>query len=234
MDSPPRRTRKGGGMNPPAVVRVTDPQGVRGSIDTSAWPLDGRRAEVSVSLESGRQVLVPLERLVRQEDGSYRVIVNLSAWERPRGVGVDAREPPLVLPVIEETLTVDTRPVETGRVRIRKVVHEREALVDPPLLREEVIIERVPVNRVVEGPIPVRYEGDTMIVSVLEEVLVVETRLLLTEEVRITTRRTETHTPTRVTLRREDVTIERVDRERHELNTQGQEESHGEDRDRTH
>jgi uncharacterized protein (TIGR02271 family) len=220
-------------MNPSAAVRVTDPQGVHGTIDTTAWPLDGRRAEVLVSFESGQQILVPLELLVRQEDGSYRLIVNLSAWERPRGVGVDAREPPLVLPVIEETLTVDTRPVETGRVRIRKVVHAREALVDPPLLREEVSIERVPVNSVVEGPVPVRYEGDTMIVSVLEEVLVVETRLLLKEEVHISTRRTETHTPKRVTLRHENVTIERIDRERNELNTQGQEESHGEDRDRT-
>ena len=95
------------------------------------------------------------------------------------------------------------------------------------------IIERVPVNRVVEGPIPVRYEGDTMILSLLEEVLVVETRLLLKEEVHMTTRRTETHTPARVTLRHEDVTIERVDRERNELNSQEQEESHGEDRDRT-
>jgi stress response protein YsnF len=112
-------------------------------------------------------------------------------------------------------------------------VHAREVLVDEPLLREEVAIERVPVNRVVEGPIPVRYEGDTMILSLLEEVLVVETRLLLTEELRITTRRTETHTPERVMLRHEDVTIERVDRERNEPHSQGQEESHGEDRDRT-
>jgi hypothetical protein len=117
-------------MNPSAAVRVTDPQGVHGTIDTTAWPLDGRRAEVLVSFESGQQVLVPLDLLVRQEDGSYRLTVNLAAWERPRGVGVDAREPPLVLPVIEETLTVDTRPVETGRIRIRKVVHEREELVD--------------------------------------------------------------------------------------------------------
>jgi stress response protein YsnF len=68
---------------------------------------------------------------------------------------------------------------------------------------------------------------------VLEEVLVVETRLLVTEEVRITRRRTETHMPERVTLRREDVTIERVDRERHEPHSQEQEERHGEDRDRT-
>ena len=220
-------------MNPPAAVTVTDPQGVHGTIDTAAWPLDGSRAEVLVSFESGQQVLVPLELLVRQADGSYRLTVNLAALERPRGAGADAREPPLVLPVMEETLTVDTRPVETGRVRIRKVVTEREELVDLPLRREEVIIERVPVNRVVEGPLPVRYEGDTTIISLLEEVLVVDTRLLLTEEVHITTHRTETHMPERVSLRHEDVTIERVDLERHKPHSQGQEESHGEDRDRT-
>jgi uncharacterized protein (TIGR02271 family) len=128
---------------------------------------------------------------------------------------------------------VRTRPVETGRVRIHTTVQAREVLVDEPLLREEVAIERVPVNRVVEGPIPVRYEGDTMILSLLEEVLVVETRLLLTEELRITTRRTETHTPARVMLRHEDVTIERIAGERNEPHSQEQEESHGEDRDRT-
>ncbi len=91
----------------------------------------------------------------------------------------------------------------------------------------------MPINRVAEGPTLVRYEGETMIVSVLEEVLVVETRLLLTEELRITTRRTDTHQPVPVTVRREDVTIERIDRERNELHSRGQEESHGEDRDRT-
>jgi uncharacterized protein (TIGR02271 family) len=217
-------------MNPPATVRVTDPQGVHGTIDTAAWPLDGSRAEVLVSLEGGRQVWVPVHLLIREEEGRYAVPVALADLER---AGADAREPPLVLPVIEEALDVRTRRVETGRVRITKVIHEREELVDEPLLREEVVIERVPVNRVVEGPIPVRSEGDTMIVSVLEEVLVVETRLLLTEELRITRRRTETHQPVPVTVRREDVTIERVDRERTEPHDRGQEESHGEDRDRT-
>ena len=218
-------------MNPPAVVRVTDPQGVHGSIDTTAWPLDGRRAEVPVSLEGGRQVWVPVQMLIREAEGRYAVPMPLAELERHAGAA--PREPPLVLPVLEEALDVRTRRVETGRVRIRKVVHAREELVDPPLLREEVIIERVPINHVVEGSLPVRYEGDTMIIPLVEEVLVVDTRLLLTEEVHITTRRTEMHTPTRVTLRHEDVTIERVDLERHEPHTQGQEESHGEDCDRT-
>ena len=209
-------------MNPPAVVRVTDPHGVHGTIDTTAWPLDGRRAEVPVSLEGGRQVWVPVQMLIREGEGRYAVPMALAELERP-----------VVLPVMAEALDVQKRRVETGRVRIHKAVHTREVLVDEPLLREEVAIERVPVNRVVEGPIPVRYEGDTMIISVLEEVLVVDTRLLLKEEVRITTRRTERHAPERVTLRREDVTVERVDREGNELHSQGQEESHGEDRDRT-
>jgi uncharacterized protein (TIGR02271 family) len=218
-------------MNPPAVVRVTDPQGVHGTIDTAAWPLDGSRTEVLVSLESGPQVLVPLQMLIREAEGRYAVPMALAELERR--AGADPREPPLVLPVMEETLAVDTHPVETGRIRIRKVVHEPEERVDPPLRRDEVEIERVPVNRMVEGPIPVRYEGDTMIVSLLEEVLVVETRLLVTEELRITTRRAETHRPVPVTLRREDVTIEQIELEHNESHSPGQEESHGEDRDWT-
>jgi uncharacterized protein (TIGR02271 family) len=218
-------------MNPPAVVRVTDPQGVHGTIDTAAWPLDGSRAEVPVSLEGGPQVWVPVQALIREAEGRYAVPMALADLEWR--AGADPREPPLVLPVLAEALDVRTRTVETGRVRLHKTVQTREVLVDEPLLREHVVIERVPVNRIVEGPIPVRYEGDTIIVSLLEEVLVVDTRLLLKEEVHLTTRRTDTHPPARVTLRHEDVTIERVDLERNAPHSQGQEESHGEDRDRT-
>jgi uncharacterized protein (TIGR02271 family) len=120
--------------------------------------------------------------------------------------------------VIQEVLDVHTSPVETGRIRIRKMVHEREEIVDPPLVRDEVDIERVPINRVVEGPISVRSEEDTLIIPVLEEVLVVEKRLLLKEEVRITKRRVETYLPQRVTLRREEAAVERINRAADENN----------------
>ena len=209
-------------MNLPATVTVTDPQGVHGSIDAEAWPLDGSRAEVPVSLEGGRQVWVPVQMLIREAEDRYAIPTALAELARRPRADADPPEPPLVLPVIVEALDVQTRRVETGRVRLHKTVQTREVLVDEPLLREEVAVERVPVNRVVEGPIPVRYEGDTMIVSVLEEVLVVETRLLLTEEIRITRRQTETHRPVPVTVRREDVTVERVDRERNEPHTSRQ------------
>jgi uncharacterized protein (TIGR02271 family) len=193
------------------MVRVTGPGNLRGTIDTAAWPLDNSRAEVLVQLEGGAAVLVPLDVLVRQDDGSYHLTLDAAALEQRKAADeARASDSPLVLPVIQETVDVHTTPVEKGRVRIRKMVHEREELVDPPLLRDDVVVERVPINRVVEGPIPVRSEGDTLIIPLFEEVLVVETRLLLKEEVHLTKRRVETHTPQRVTLRREEAIVERV------------------------
>jgi uncharacterized protein (TIGR02271 family) len=86
-----------------------------------------------------------------------------------------------------------------------------EEFVDEPLLEEEVEVERVAINRIVDGPLPVRYEGDTMIVPLLEEVLVVEKRLVLKEELRITKRQHKTRKPQRVTLRSEEVRVEHLD-----------------------
>jgi stress response protein YsnF len=46
----------------------------------------------------------------------------------------------------------------------------------------------------------------------VEEVLVVEKRLMLREEIHIRQQRIETHQPQRVTLRSEEVQVERVPR----------------------
>jgi stress response protein YsnF len=66
------------------------------------------------------------------------------------------------------------------------------------------------IQRVVDGPMPVREENDTTIISVVEEVLVVEKRWMLREEIHIRKQRMETHQPQRITLRSEEVQIERV------------------------
>ena len=96
------------------------------------------------------------------------------------------------------------------KVRITKVVHERETLVDEPQFHDEVAITRVPIQRVVDGPVPVREENGTTIISIVEEVLVVEKRLMLREEIHIRKQRTETHQPQHITLRSEGVQVERV------------------------
>jgi len=200
-------------MSAPEIIRVIGPGGLGGTIDVSAWPLDGSRHEVLVQLDGVSSVLVPIEALVRQDDGSYLITLDAAVLERLQHAADGMNGQPLVLPLIQEQLDIRTRPVETGRVRVRKIVHEYEEIVDPPLLRDDVVIEHLPINRIVEGPIPVRTEGDTTIIPLLEEVLVVEKRLLLKEELRLSTRRVETHAPQRVTLRREEAVIEHCDRE---------------------
>jgi stress response protein YsnF len=118
------------------------------------------------------------------------------------------------VPVIEEQLAVNTRTVDTGRgVRIHKSVSEHPVSIDEALLRDEVEVRHVPVDRVVApGQEPaVRYEGDTLIVPVLEEVLVLERRVRIKEELHIIrTRREERHQETAV-LKSEQVSIERFD-----------------------
>jgi uncharacterized protein (TIGR02271 family) len=205
-------------MSPAHVVTVTGANGIRGRIDTTTWPLDGSQPEVLVQLDDGRQVLVPLEALHRQEDGSYALHLDPAELEARQGTGRQVSGRPLVIPVMVEALEIDKRRVETWRVRISKVVHEREEVIDEPLLSEEVSIERLPIHRFVDEAIPIRYEGDTMIISLLEEVPVVEKRLILKEELRITKRQVEAHQPVRVTLRREEATVEHLDVEQSELN----------------
>lgn len=118
-----------------------------------------------------------------------------------------------VIPVIEEQLVVEKRLVETGRLVVRKTVLEEEETVDVPLMQEQFEVERIAVNRYVDASPAIRYEGDTTIFSVIKEVLVTEKRLMLVEEVRVTKRQTTTNDAQQVMLRREEVTVRRVDRE---------------------
>ena len=118
------------------------------------------------------------------------------------------------VPVLQEEAWVEKRIVDTGRgVRIHKTVAEHPCRIDERLMRDEVEVTHVPVDRIVpldQAP-ATRYEGDTLVVPVLEEVLVVERRLRIKEELHITrTRREERHVDT-VLLKSEQVGVERFD-----------------------
>jgi len=190
--------------------KVKDKDGVWGTVVSGAPHLCSNAAQVVVQTESGQQVLVPTDLFVQQPDGSYDLPLRLAELE-PYGNqhGVHQDEP-LVVPVLAEELEVQKRLVETGKVRITKVVHERETLVDEPLFHDKVAITRVPMQRVVDGPVPVWEDNGTTIISVVEEVLVIEKRWMLREEIHICKQRIETHQPQRITLRSEDVQVERV------------------------
>ena len=113
------------------------------------------------------------------------------------------------LQLFTEELSVAKETVETGRVRISTHTLEREALVDEDLAHEQVEIETIPVNLQIDSVPEVRQEGDTTIVPVVEEKLVVKRRLMLKEEVRIRrVRSTERHRET-VKLRYQDAVVTR-------------------------
>jgi uncharacterized protein (TIGR02271 family) len=115
------------------------------------------------------------------------------------------------IPLVEEHLRVDKRVVETGRVRIRTSVDESRVWVREDLEREEVDVVRVPIDRQVEAVPQVRIEDDVIIVPVVEEVVVVEKRLFLVEELHVRRRRTVQHVEEPITLRRTRAEIEQVE-----------------------
>jgi stress response protein YsnF len=116
-----------------------------------------------------------------------------------------------VIPLVEETATVDKRQVVTGRVRVQTITDIVEELARADVQRESVEVTRVPIDKVVETAPEIRTEGDVTVVPVLEEVLVVEKRLVLKEELHIR-RRIETEAvEVPVTLRKQRAVIERLD-----------------------
>jgi uncharacterized protein (TIGR02271 family) len=125
--------------------------------------------------------------------------------------GQSADDATRVIPVLREELVAGKRVVETGVTRVRKEVREREETVDLPLRREEVHVERVWVDRLVDAPAEVRHVGDTTVIPVMEEVLVVEKRLRLKEEIHIRKVVKTVHDPRKVTLRSEEAAVEHED-----------------------
>jgi uncharacterized protein (TIGR02271 family) len=117
---------------------------------------------------------------------------------------------PLVIPVIEEQVHVDKVTDETGRVRISKQVFDDVEQVNTLLNREEIDVQRVPVNQVVEAAPVARYEGDTYIIPVVREEVVTSIRYVLVEEIRVTKRQFQVVDSQTVTLRREAVTVEKI------------------------
>ena len=197
-------------MNIAGSRRVKDIDGVWGTVVLASPHLPSHATQAVVQVDSGQQLLVPTDLLVQQPDGSYELPLRLAELEHYGSEHSVHQGEPMVIPVLVEELEVQKRLVETGKVRITKEVQERETLVDEPLFHDTVAITRVPIQRVVDGPVPVREDNGTTIISIVEEVLVVEKRLMLREEIHIRKQRIETHQPQRITLRSEAVRVERI------------------------
>jgi uncharacterized protein (TIGR02271 family) len=124
-----------------------------------------------------------------------------------RGVREASQGDEDVLRLHAEDLSVSKEQIVTGRVRVSTVTHEREGIVDEQLSRERVEIERKPIGTHVSAIPEVRVEGDVTIFPVVEEVLFVERRLFLKEEVRIRRVRSTERFTDRVMLREQEAVV---------------------------
>jgi len=117
-----------------------------------------------------------------------------------------------VIPVIEERLRIEKEKVETGRFLVSKKIHEEHVEEDVPITEENVSISRKEINQYIDSPPPtMRQEGDTTIISVVKEVMVVEKKLMLVEELHITRDKKESTVPVKETVRREEVKVTKSD-----------------------
>jgi uncharacterized protein (TIGR02271 family) len=206
-------------IEPGAVVLARD--GFIGTVEEvfSNQPAGQPGYFVTSPNSHGDRLLIPLDLIdpVSQPAEVYlkEVFENVLARSRTIPVGTN------ILAALAETATPTTGPEtlvkdtqgEAGSgtaapsIPIRKTIKQVEETRRLPLSYEELAIERVAVNRPIDAPLEPYYEGEVLVIPVMEEVLVVEKRLMLKEEVRITKRRTVREQQVTEILQRESLEV---------------------------
>jgi uncharacterized protein (TIGR02271 family) len=120
------------------------------------------------------------------------------------------RETSGTIPLVEEKLSIEKRTAETGRVRVRTRVGEKLERVSGDLEHDDVSVERVAINREVTEAPQTREENGVLIIPVLEEIIVVEKRLLLKEEIHVRRERKRERVEQAVRVRHMEVDVERT------------------------
>lgn len=121
----------------------------------------------------------------------------------------DRRTAEEIIPVIQEDVVIGTERATTGTVRVRTVIHQDEHAIDEPVTMTDVEVKRVPVDLWTDEPIADRVEGDTRIISVHREEVIVQRRLHVVEEVHVTLRRREERHREIVRTRQTQVVVDR-------------------------
>lgn len=196
-----------------AAMPVISREGIRGIIQPDAWLAGEAEGQIVVTFQDGRDYPIATAALHPRLDGGYGVDLSPEQVREILGsnsASIEAVADELIIPILEEEATLHIERTAVAKVRLHKTVAHRDITVGEPTYDEAVTVERYPINQVVEGPLPVRYEGDTMIISVMEETLVIQKQYLLKEEIHVTTIRRPTEQTETYTLRSEAVTVERI------------------------
>lgn len=171
-----------------------------------------------LELPQGRLLRLRPNLLVKNDESGWRLpfafaeMSNENAAKDASGSASSRQE--TVIPVIEEQVQVDKRRVDTGRgVRVRKQVSEHAQDVEISLRQDALDVRHVPIGKTVDAAhMPqARQEGDTWIVPVLEEVLIIDKQLRLKEELHITRRSRQVPMRQTVILKSEQASVEQFD-----------------------
>ena len=128
-----------------------------------------------------------------------------------RGSGRDGLQEDLPVRRSEEDAIVGVRERESGQAMVKKSVRTEHEVVRVPKRREEVDIERVPVEgeaREASGATGSDIGEDEVVLQVYEEEVVVTKRVVLKEEIRLRKRVVEDEEVVEVDLRKEEVEID--------------------------
>lgn len=115
--------------------------------------------------------------------------------------------------IVEERARISIEETVTGRIQVRNRTESIEQVVTESLHSNLVGVQRVPINRMLavdELAPQIREEDGVTVIPVFEEILIVEKRLVLLEEVHVrNTARGET-VEIPVTLRKQHALVERL------------------------
>jgi stress response protein YsnF len=175
---------------------------------------EGSDAHLIVRLVDGeRTMMVPYEVIDTAQSTEDLVVIQGAVGDllNPQ-IGIGEHDTQSFGLTAEEAIA-HVHEVHRGRLLVDKTVElvPHEAKIDVGTDRVE--IDRVPVDLQVDTPPAIRDEGDTLIVPVVEEVLVVTKRYRIIEEVRVTRHRDVRTETFREDLKREVVTVTEEDAE---------------------
>jgi uncharacterized protein (TIGR02271 family) len=195
------------------ALRVVGKDGLQGTL-LSALPT-GKTEPVRIVLDTGELIEVPASILHPHSPGILQVELGPEDLNRHNseidGSEIDRAPGSAVVPVLAEELQVGRKAVPTGSVRVHRAVREHEQTVDIPLLKEHVDVRRVLIEQEVNGPLPVRQDGNTTIIPIVEEVLVVSKKFMLKEEVHVLRTVREERYREQITVSRQEPEIQRID-----------------------
>jgi len=163
----------------------------------------------------GWQLASPLGRFWRQQAGEHTMSGTVDGKEL--NATLDVAGPitteTQTIELLEEVLRVAKRTVEHGRVRVSVLTETEQQQVRETLRSSRVEVAHVAIGRRLEageGMPQARTEDNVLIVPIVEEMLVVEKRLVVVEEMHIRIVQSQEEVEQAVPLRRQRAVVERL------------------------